>query len=313
MGINATEFEMLERQILETIGEFRTATSLEVSLREVLRNECARAEAAEAARDAAERALIETRNDATVASASATQAASAIAIAQDQLTGLKIQLELSDRQKTILEEKCAAMSGQINSLEEELFKLRPLQLAQSNLQRQYVELQERVTTATEEARKEATRLESEIRRVEKCAAGGSEIRERARLAAAAHARERRLAAAELQHTTRELQATNVELIRVSALVTEQQHRLKQYECNNAVDTKDNFDTETITELRSALEAERADAAKLERALATALADNSALAASLHSADNSSSIIPTTTPPTSIASTNICQIDLFLAD
>lgn len=56
--------------------------------------------------------------------------------------------------------------------------------------------------------RESTRLESELRRVEKCAAAGSEIRERARLAAAAHARERRLAAAELQHTNRELLASN---------------------------------------------------------------------------------------------------------
>lgn len=55
---------------------------------------------------------------------------------------------------------------------------------------------------------EASRLESEVRRVERCASGGAELRERARLAAAAHARERRLAAAELQHTSRELLRAN---------------------------------------------------------------------------------------------------------
>lgn len=52
--------------------------------------------------------------------------------------------------------------------------------------------------------REASRLESEVRRVEKSAGGGAEIRERARLAAAAHVHERRLAAAELQHTNQEL-------------------------------------------------------------------------------------------------------------
>lgn len=55
---------------------------------------------------------------------------------------------------------------------------------------------------------EVSRLENELRRVERCAAAGSEIRERARLAAAAHTRERRLATAELQHTSQELLKAN---------------------------------------------------------------------------------------------------------
>lgn len=56
--------------------------------------------------------------------------------------------------------------------------------------------------------RESSRLEAELRRVEKCASGGGEIRERARLASAAHARERRLANAELAHTTKELFRAN---------------------------------------------------------------------------------------------------------
>lgn len=55
---------------------------------------------------------------------------------------------------------------------------------------------------------EASRLESEVRRVERCARGGEEVRSRARLAAAAHARERRLAAEEKQHLTAELLRAN---------------------------------------------------------------------------------------------------------
>lgn len=49
-----------------------------------------------------------------------------------------------------------------------------------------------------------TQLEKELRAVERCAKGGVELRERARLAAAGHVRERRLAAAEIKHTTLEL-------------------------------------------------------------------------------------------------------------
>lgn len=44
--------------------------------------------------------------------------------------------------------------------------------------------------------------------MERCARGGAEVRERARLAAAAHARERRRTAAELQRATTDLQNAN---------------------------------------------------------------------------------------------------------
>lgn len=105
----------------------------------------------------------------------------------------------------------------------------------------------------------------------------------------------------------------VELIKLNALLAEQQHYLKQYDSKKAVDTKDNTDVDIIAELRTALEIERAGSAKLEQALAAALADNAALATSLHAADNSSSNIKNDSPPTSVTYTNICQIDSFLAD
>lgn len=45
------------------------------------------------------------------------------------------------------------MTGQVSSLERELQQLRPLQAAHSNLQKQYVELQDRIRVATDDARK----------------------------------------------------------------------------------------------------------------------------------------------------------------
>lgn len=59
-----------------------------------MRSESTRAEAAEAARESAERAAAEARSSATAAAASATQAAAALAKAQDEFTGIKMQLEL---------------------------------------------------------------------------------------------------------------------------------------------------------------------------------------------------------------------------
>lgn len=51
------------------------------------------------------------------------------------------------------------MTSQIGELERELQQMRPLQSAHATLQRQFAELQERIATATEEAR----RLVNDIR------------------------------------------------------------------------------------------------------------------------------------------------------
>ncbi|XP_021204189.1 uncharacterized protein LOC110385347 isoform X1 [Bombyx mori] len=313
MGASAAEFESLEQQFLELMGEFRTIHSSEARLREAIRTECTRAESAEAARDAAERAAVEARNSAAAATAGATQAATELAAVHEQLASFKLKLELSDRQRKLQEERHADLLAQLNSLEREIQELRPLQTSHVTLQRQYTELHERICTATEDARREASQLECELRRVERCAAGGSEIRDRARLAAAAHAREKRLAAAELQHTSRELGAANAEINKLKALVAEMQFRLS--------DSKDRIlskalvsDEESVQQLRDALETERAGTEKLEKALAAALADNAVLAAKVHASDNNDS--PTKlslSPPTANNCTNICPIDTFLAD
>ncbi|RVE48638.1 hypothetical protein evm_006709 [Chilo suppressalis] len=202
------------------------------------------------------------------------------------------------------------MSLQLSSLERELQQLQPLQSAHAALQRQYIELQELVRKATEQARSESSRLEAELRRVERCASGGSELRERARLAASAHARERKLATAELQHATTELQAANAEIARLRALVAELQLRNTS---GTHTKVKEDPDSEVLAELRATLEAERAGSARLERALAAALADNAALAANLHAIDNVHSAITISQPIQDPAATNIGAIDSFLAE
>lgn len=70
------------------------------------------------------------------------------------------------------------------------------------------------------------------------------------------------------------------------------------------------DYESLVELRAALKAEREGAAKIEQALAAALADNSILAAELHKNDNPES--SEISPPKGNA-TDIYPIDSFLAD
>nr|XP_049691739.1 uncharacterized protein LOC110371969 [Helicoverpa armigera] len=311
MGI-PTEFETLEQQFLELISEFRTLTISESRLRGSLRTEATRAEAAEAARAAAERAAAEARNGAAAATAAVTKATTALASTQEHLTGLKIHLDLTERQRKLLEDRCGEMSAQISALERQVQQLKPVQSAHLTLQRQYTDLQERICQATEEARRESTRLESELRRVEKCAAAGSEIRERARLAAAAHARERRLAAAELQHTSKELLAANAEITKLKATVSELQLSISELSSKSSCNVTVDPDVEALAETRAALEAERAGASKLEKALAAALADNASLAARLHVVDNTDGVEKTSTPLES-ASTNICPIDSFLAD
>ncbi|CAG9098702.1 unnamed protein product [Plutella xylostella] len=222
MGVSTTEFESFEQQFLELVGEFQSITTSEGRLRESLRSESSRAEAAEAARAAAERSAAEARAAAAAAAAGATQATAALARAHDELTAVKMQAELAVRQRSLLEERCSELSTQLAVCEREVQQLRPLQASHAALQRQYQELQERIRAATDVAKTEASRLESELRRVERCAGGGAEVRERARLAASAHARERRLAAAELQHTTRELAAANggCECLQASRLESE---------------------------------------------------------------------------------------------
>lgn len=58
-----------------------------------------------------------------------------------------------ERQRTLLEERCTEMTTQVGCLERELQQLRPLQNFHASLQRQYLELQDRIHAATEDARK----------------------------------------------------------------------------------------------------------------------------------------------------------------
>lgn len=71
--------------------------------------------------------------------------------------------------------------------------------------------------------------------------------------------------------------------------------------------------EVLVEIRAALEAERAGAARLEQALAAALADNAALAALLHAADNDTKPLQLSPHALADLSTNIHPIDSFLAE
>ncbi|XP_045459334.1 plectin-like [Melitaea cinxia] len=308
MSVTTKHFENFEQEFVELIGEYQIILASEKQLREALRKEAARAEAAEAARDASQRAVTETRASAAAATAGAAQAAHTLATVQEELVAVKMQLEFSENQRLLFEEKCTEMSNKINSLERELQQLQPLQTAHCTLQRQYVELQERIQKATEEARSEASKLEAELRRVERCAGAGAELRERARLAAAAHARERKLAAAELKHTTRELQSAHTEISRLGLKIAEFQYKISNSESVKKIDDPD---SQALVEIRAALEAERAGTAKLEKALAAAVADNSTLAAQLHNQDNNAIEEKPASPENSPA--NICPIDSFLAE
>lgn len=102
-----------------------------------------------------------------------------------------------------------------------------------------------------------------------------------------------------------------EISKLRATIAELQLHLS--EVNNGTLSKKTLDPdiEALTETRAALEAERTGAAKLERALAAALADNVTLAARLNVADNTDGA-KVLTPPESTAS-NICPIDSFLAE
>lgn len=93
-------------------------------------------------------------------------------------------------------------------------------------------------------------------------------------------------------------------------MAELQHRL----VTQASESKTDVDrAEALVEARAALEAERAGSARLERALAAALADNAALAAGARAADHAPQATqPSPTPPDA-AHTKICPIDSFLAD
>lgn len=62
-------------------------------------------------------------------------------------------LQKQERHRTILEEKCSGMSTEIEELQREVQKLRPLQGIQDKIQRQYAELQERTQNAVCEARR----------------------------------------------------------------------------------------------------------------------------------------------------------------
>ncbi|KPI93792.1 hypothetical protein RR46_12957 [Papilio xuthus] len=305
-----SEFESFELNFIDVVGALQSLISSEAHLREALRTEAARAEAAETACTEAKRVSDDNRANAAATAAGAAQASHALAAAQDELTAIKSKIEFSERQRGLLEEKCSEMTKKIGVLERELEELRPLQSVHSTLQKQYVELESRVRLATEEARREASWLESEVRRVERCARGGEEVRTRARLAAAAHARERKLAADEKQHLTAELQRANAEITRLGSIVTELQYRLSDY-TNNRSKIKPTTETDTLAELRAALEMERVSAAKTERALAAALADNLTLATHLHKQENIEHT--QTSPSKQNNATNISPIDLFLAE
>lgn len=102
---------------------------------------------------------------------------------------------------------------------------------------------------------------------------------------------------------------SAEIARLGALVAELQLRVA-----HGTESKPwNNESETVAELRAALDAERAGSSRLEIALASALSDNAALAASLHANDNSPTKTQRDPTPPVGTSTNICPIDSFLAE
>ncbi|XP_050670189.1 uncharacterized abhydrolase domain-containing protein DDB_G0269086-like [Leptidea sinapis] len=313
MASKASDFEIFEKQFAELVAEFQQLSISETRLRDALRAEATRAEAAEAARDALQRNAIDARANAEAAAAGAAQVADTLTRVQDELTSVKMELELKERQRSMFEEKCSDMNLKIVELERELLQIRPIISSYSTLQCDYLELQEKITTSTELARREASRLEGELRRVEKCASAGTELRERARLAAAAHARERRLVTAELHDTARELQRANVEITHLKTLNSELQYRLSEAAVKIKKESVENFNYEVLMETKAALKAERNTTSRLEQALATAVADNMTLAAQIHAIDNKEVMCSEKTVTDDAVPTNICPLDLFLAE
>lgn len=108
-----------------------------------------------------------------------------------------------------------------------------------------------------------------------------------------------------------MQIFAAEIARLNVLVASLQRRESASEWDSS---KKNSETETeaLAEARAALEAERAGAARIERALAAALKDTAELAARLHSED----AIAMPTQPDELkpnVSSNISALDSFLAD
>lgn len=102
------------------------------------------------------------------------------------------------------------------------------------------------------------------------------------------------------------------MTRLGALVADLQCRVTNSCSTIKLETIDPTE-EALVNSRAALEAERAGAARLEQALAAALADNVALAALLHAADNDTTPLPASPRSPADHSTNICPIDSFLAE
>ncbi|XP_047516319.1 citron Rho-interacting kinase-like [Pieris napi] len=307
----SVDVDTLEKQFIDLVGEFQLLYISESRLKEAVRTEATRAEAAEAARDDAVKTAEDHRAATAGATAGAKEAARALSDVQNDLTNTKIQLDLAERQRSLFEEKCSELSEHIAVLEKEVQEFKHLKTMYTELQKQFIELQERVQSATDSARSEATRLENELRHVEKCASAGTELRERARLAAAAHARERRLAADELLDTTRELQSAKGEVTRLKLLVTDLESKVQDLQ-EKSTKTLEFSDQDILLETKAALEAERNTTTRLEKALATATADNAVLAAEVHRQDNIG-VSPKIIEETEKTSTNICPIDSFLAD
>lgn len=100
------------------------------------------------------------------------------------------------------------------------------------------------------------------------------------------------------------------------MITDLQCRLAQSESNSAISRYSSnitSDSDALIEARAALKAERSGAAKLEKALAAALADNAELAAKMKAEDTCNQSATKQTSSAVINSTNITALDDFLAD
>lgn len=97
-------------------------------------------------------------------------------------------------------------------------------------------------------------------------------------------------------------------------LTEAQRRNAAVETDLKPNVEEGIRDQIITELRSALEAERSGTARLERALATALADNAALAVEMAAVDRETTTIKTQLSPDILPDiAENSALDSFLAD
>ncbi|GBP56408.1 hypothetical protein EVAR_90079_1 [Eumeta japonica] len=175
----------------------------------------------------------------------------------------------------------------------------------------YADLEGRMRSAVEEAQAEQSHLQDEFRSIEDSCVGGVELRGRARRAAAAHARERRLADSENRQVTEELLKANAEIAHLKAALAREQQHCQDLNKEDSITRALGDEKGLVLELRAEVVTEKAESQRLERALSAVLADSAALAARLAAVDGRGASGPGDCASHLAVATNVTAVDSFL--